>query len=104
MEAANDAGLLQATRGESVMSNESAGLSGTDGTQGKPSGLMTIREVAAFLGRSQASLYRDLKEGRLPSPVALGGSKRWRRSELRAWVKANCPARSAWEGRWPVRA
>lgn len=77
---------------------------GKEGPKGRWPALMTIRELAAFLSRSEASIRRDDRDGRIPSPVALGGSRRWRSGEVRAWVRAGCPARSAWEGRWPEKA
>ena len=54
-----------------------------------------IRQLAHLLGRSVASLERDQAAGRLPSPVRIGGSKKWRRSDIEAWVAAGCPARKA---------
>jgi predicted DNA-binding transcriptional regulator AlpA len=57
--------------------------------------------VAMMLGRSERSIWRDDEEGRIPAPVVLGGSKRWRIKEIRAWVRAGCPDRATWENRWP---
>jgi predicted DNA-binding transcriptional regulator AlpA len=59
--------------------------------------LIDIRQLAALLSRSVASLERDQAAGRLPAPVRVGGSKRWRRAEVEAWVAAGCPAGKAWE-------
>lgn len=61
--------------------------------------LIDIRQLAALLSRSVASLERDQAAGRLPAPVRVGGSKRWRRAEIEAWVAAGCPARAAWDAR-----
>lgn len=66
--------------------------------------LMTIDDLSAFLKRSKASLYRDDRDGRIPAPVSLGGSKRYRRGEIRAWLRAGCPSREAWAGRWPEKS
>jgi predicted DNA-binding transcriptional regulator AlpA len=62
--------------------------------------LVGIKVVAKMLGRSEVSIRRDDDEGRIPRSVMIGGSKRWRLKELRLWVKAGCPARATWEGRW----
>lgn len=62
--------------------------------------LINIKAVSALLSRSESSIRRDDKAGRMPSPLAIGGSKLWRRNELRSWVCAGCPARAAWETRW----
>lgn len=43
-----------------------------------------ISELAALLGRSEMSIRRDDEAGRIPAPINLGGSVRWRRNEIRA--------------------
>jgi hypothetical protein len=40
--------------------------------------LVDIHALAVLLDRSVASLERDQAAGRLPAPVRLGGSKKWR--------------------------
>ncbi len=54
--------------------------------------LVDIHALAGLLDRSVASLERDQAAGRLPAPVRIGGSKRWRRADIEAWVAAGCPA------------
>lgn len=50
---------------------------------------LRIEEVEIFLGRSRASLYRDVKANRLPPPVKVGPRcSRWRLSELNAALAA----------------
>ncbi len=67
--------------------------------------LIDIVGLGAMLGRSVRSLERDDLAGRLPRPIRLGHSKRWRRDEINAWVEAGCPKRSAWEAlRKPIRS
>lgn len=65
--------------------------------EARPALLVDIKQLAALLARSVASLERDQAAGRLPAPVYVGGSKRWRRAEVEAWVAAGCPRRAAWE-------
>jgi predicted DNA-binding transcriptional regulator AlpA len=62
-----------------------------------PGLLIDIRQLATLLRRSVASLERDQEAGRLPAPVYIGGSRRWRRAEVEAWVAAGCPDRTAWD-------
>lgn len=50
--------------------------------------LVDIKQLAALLARSVASLERDQAAGRLPTPVYVGGSKRWRWAEVEAWEAA----------------
>jgi predicted DNA-binding transcriptional regulator AlpA len=61
--------------------------------------LTDIRGVASLLTRSERSCRDDLAAGRLPAPLKLGGSTRWRVAELRDWVAAGCPSRTDWEAR-----
>jgi predicted DNA-binding transcriptional regulator AlpA len=62
--------------------------------------LMNIREVGRFFGGretplSPATIWRWVKDGRLPTPIPVGGNKRWRRSEclkiLDAMIAATKP-------------
>ena len=59
--------------------------------------LIDIGQLAALLRRSVASLERDQAAGRVPAPLYVGGSRRWRRAEIVAWVAAGCPARDRWD-------
>lgn len=58
--------------------------------------LIDARQVAALLDRSLPSVRRDDAAGRLPAPLSLGGSKKWRKAEIEAWVAAGCPGRARW--------
>ncbi len=53
--------------------------------------------VAKLLGISLRHLWKLSASGRLPAPIRLGRSVRWRLDELRAWLNAGCPARDQWE-------
>jgi predicted DNA-binding transcriptional regulator AlpA len=54
-------------------------------------------DVAKLLGISQRHLHNLNATGRLPRPIRLGRSTRWRVDELRDWLNAGCPARDKWE-------
>lgn len=56
--------------------------------------LIDIKCLAVLLNRSVASLERDQAAGRLPAPVRIGSSKKWRRADIEVWVAAGCPART----------
>lgn len=56
--------------------------------------LIDIKCLAVLLNRSVASLERDQAAGRLPAPVRIGSSKKWRRADIEVWVAAGCPARA----------
>ena len=60
--------------------------------------LIAISELSVLTGgRSIPSLERDDAAGRLPPPVRIGRSKRWRRQEILDWISAGCPNRQTWE-------
>lgn len=44
--------------------------------------LVDIKTVCNTLCRSRASIYRDIQRGTFPEPIKLGGSSRWRMSDL----------------------
>jgi predicted DNA-binding transcriptional regulator AlpA len=64
---------------------------------GSGSWLLSIRHLAELLELSIRSVHRMNSAGRLPRPVRLGGSVRWRRDEVVRWIAAGCPSRHAWE-------
>jgi predicted DNA-binding transcriptional regulator AlpA len=57
--------------------------------------LLTSKEVCEWLGRSHASLYRDIAGGQIPPPVKIGHSSRWPASEIRALIEKAKAARDA---------
>lgn len=63
----------------------------------KQSLLVDALEASKLLGVSRAHFYRMHNAGRVPLPVRLGGSVRWRVSELAAWVDAGMPNRQKWQ-------
>ena len=48
--------------------------------------LIKATEVAELLGVSPRTLWRLLSEGGVPQPVRLGGSTRWRLSDVESWI------------------
>ena len=46
--------------------------------------LIDIGTVCVLRGRSRASTYRDVADGRLAPPVKVGSSTRWRVGDVRA--------------------
>ncbi len=53
--------------------------------------LVNARELAKLLAVSERTLYRLKSTGELPPPIVLGGSVRWRLSEIRQWIGKGCP-------------
>ena len=54
--------------------------------------LVDRRELSRLVSRSPSSLQRDVVAGRVPLPLRIGRSTRWRRSEIEGWIAAGCPA------------
>ena len=53
--------------------------------------LLSAQVLAKRLGISLRTLWRLRSGGRLPEAVRLGGTVRWRTSDIDAWVAAGCP-------------
>ena len=52
--------------------------------------LLTVREVAARLGVSTRQCWKLNASGRMPAPLRLSRSVRWRESDLAAFIAAGC--------------
>ena len=50
--------------------------------------ILTLEEVAAFLKAGKRTVYRFAQNGEIPA-FKLGGTWRFRRSELETWIQAN---------------
>ena len=51
------------------------------------SALLNIKEIRHLAGRSPASIWRDVKRGRLPRPISIGpNASRWRAADVRAYL------------------
>jgi excisionase family DNA binding protein len=62
-----------------------------------PERLLTAEELADRLSLSLRTVWRLDSAGKLPRPIRLGGSVRWRRNEIERWLQAGCPDRKRWE-------
>lgn len=59
--------------------------------------LLGAERLSEILGVSKRTLWRLRSAGRLPRPVSLGGSIRWRADEIRRWIGHGCPPLKDWE-------
>ena len=49
--------------------------------------LMSVREISLLSGKSTATLWRDVEDGRLPKPMKIGPkSTRWRAKDVRVFL------------------
>ena len=52
---------------------------------------LTLTELRAKLGdRSRSAIYEDMKKGRLPQPLKLGGRLYWPENELETHLRSLC--------------
>ena len=59
--------------------------------------LLSAQNLAKRLAISVRTLWRLRTSGKMPKPVKLGGTVRWRAEEIDAWVQAGCPNANVWE-------
>lgn len=50
--------------------------------------LLSVSDVAEILGLGVSTIWRQVKLGNIPEPVHLGGSTRWRKSDIDRLVQA----------------
>lgn len=56
-----------------------------------PERLLRVGEVAKVCGLSVRSIWRLSDGGQMPRPLSIGGSRRWRETDLKSWLAAGCP-------------
>lgn len=66
--------------------------------------LLRVQEVGQRLGVSARQVWKLLAAGRLPAPVRLARSVRWRESDLARFIELGCPARDEFEAAREVGA
>ncbi len=59
--------------------------------------LLTVKDVAAALKISPRQCWKLLSCGRLPAPVRLSRSVRWRAADIAEFVRLGCPPRDRFE-------
>lgn len=59
--------------------------------------LLSTKSLARELDVSERTIRKLNSAGKIPKPLKLQGSVRWRYDELRAWIAAGAPARDVWE-------
>ena len=53
--------------------------------------LISAEKLAQMLDISVRTLWRLRAAGKMPAPVRIGGSVRWRAQEVQAWIDGGCP-------------
>ena len=55
--------------------------------------LISAASLAEQLDVSVRTVWRLLSSGKIPDPVKVGGSVRWRSNDIFAWIRDGCPER-----------
>jgi predicted DNA-binding transcriptional regulator AlpA len=55
--------------------------------------LISAKQLAEKLCLSKRQIFRLNSLGKLPAPIRIGGSVRWKESEIAAWLAAGAPDR-----------
>ena len=65
--------------------------------------LLSAKAVADVLGVSKRQIFRlNSNGGKIPAPVRIGGSVRWRRSDIEKWIEWGCCSASEFRARKEV--
>jgi len=59
--------------------------------------LIGAAELGNLLGVGKSTVWSWHSSGKIPLPVRIGGTTRWRGDEIRQWVDAGCPPRARWQ-------
>lgn len=52
--------------------------------------LLTVRDVAALVKLSSRQIYKLCASARMPAPLKVGRSTRWRAAQISAWIQNGC--------------
>jgi len=59
--------------------------------------MLNANQLAELLGVSRRTIQLWEKSGKVPEPIRIGRTVRWRREEIEAWLKAGSPNRLKWK-------
>jgi excisionase family DNA binding protein len=59
--------------------------------------LLDAQGLAELLKVSKRTVFRLNNGGKIPAPVRIGGTVRWRENEIVDWIVAGAPNRAEWE-------
>lgn len=61
--------------------------------------LLSAKEVADVLGVSKRQIFRLKSSGKIPAPVRVGGSVRFRLSDIEKWIEWGCCSQAEFRAR-----
>ncbi len=63
--------------------------------------LLPLPEVEAAVGFKKSQIYALMKKGQFPAAVAIGASRRWKASDVQAWIAEKISQSAAGAGARP---
>ena len=61
--------------------------------------LWNIKQVKMATGLSERTLWRLNDSGKIPAPIRIGRSVKWRKSDILKWIELDCPDRATFEAK-----
>jgi len=61
--------------------------------------LLKAETLAELLSVSKRTVWRWKSAGKLPKPVTIGASVRWRQEDINQWIASDCPNLRMFEAR-----
>jgi predicted DNA-binding transcriptional regulator AlpA len=61
--------------------------------------LLTAKDIARRLSLSKRQIFRLNNCAKIPAPLRISGSVRWRLSDIAKWIELGCPSRKDFEAR-----
>ena len=59
--------------------------------------LLSAARLARLLDVSTRTIWRLRSAGKLPRSLEVGGSVRWKVSEIKRWIEMGCPSLDEWD-------
>lgn len=72
-------------------------------TQATAEKLISAKTLGGLLSTSVRTIWRKRSAGQLPKPVRIGGSVRWRASDIDLWIEWGCPNQAEFKAKKEVR-
>ena len=61
--------------------------------------LMSAKQLGLLLALSKRQVFRLNSCRKIPKPILIGGSLRWRLSDIELWQSMDCPDRKTFEAK-----
>ena len=59
--------------------------------------LLTAKDLGQLLALSKRQIFRLNSCGKIPNPLKVGGSIRWRQTDINLWLEMGCPPQNEFQ-------